>query len=352
MTIVTVLEVLFMCIILTFLFVGLAKFYNKQVNRITSKDGIDFQGYVDINGIKQWICVRGEHRGNPIILFLHGGPGSPESAMACKKYEREIEESFIMVHWEQRGTAKSYSGEMKGKKLLFDDLVKDALSLTELLTSTYHKKKIFLIGHSFGTLIGVEAISRRPDLYRAYLGVGQIVNSIDQENISREFVIEHLKSDGNTKAIQELQAIGCAPYKNTKHDMFLERQYLKLSGGWVANNYSLGKLIQDALFCPYYSIRDYSRAYEGAMYSLDQMLNDEYWNIALDRTRTTFALPVYFISGTRDFNTPAILVRSYFASIAAPQKEMVLVEGCGHLVNFEEPRRFNAEVRRLFNERR
>jgi pimeloyl-ACP methyl ester carboxylesterase len=324
------------------------KIHNHYVDKINSKDGIEYQGFVEINGLQQWICMRGEHQNNPMILFLHGGPGSPESAMASKKYQSKIEESFVMVHWEQRGAGKSYFSDFKDKKLVFTDFVNDAITLTEYLLKQYQREKIYLIGHSFGSLVGIETISRRPELYYAYIGVGQFVNSVDQENISRQFVLEWAQKEGNQQAVQELESIGLAPYRNTKHDIFIERQYLMKSNGWTGKNYSVNKLVRDALFCPYYSCTDYLKAYRGAMYSLDQMLNEDYWSIALDQTHLSFSIPVYFICGSQDFNTPTQLVERYYSVISAPTKELVLIEGCGHFVNFEEPDRFNDEVVRLF----
>jgi pimeloyl-ACP methyl ester carboxylesterase len=344
-----ILIALFAVLLCPILFIYSMKIHNHYVDKINSKAGIEFQGFVEINGLRQWICVRGENLDNPIILFLHGGPGSPESAMAAKKYQGKLEDNFIMVHWEQRSTCKSYSTELQDKKLVFDDFVNDAITLTEYLLKQYHQEKIYLIGHSFGSLVGIEAISRRPDLYYAYIGLGQFVNSVDQENISREFVIEWAKKEGNQKVVQELESIGIAPYRNTKDDIFIERQYLMRSSGWTGKNYSVNKLIRDALFCPYYSCTDYLKAYHGAMYSLDQLLNEDYWSIALDQTHLSFSIPVYFICGLQDFNTPTQLVEKYYSAISAPGKELVLIEGCGHMVNFEEPGRFNDEVIRLFN---
>ncbi|MGD0037509.1 MAG: alpha/beta hydrolase [Bacteroidota bacterium] len=335
--------------IITVSSIFLIKVYNRHTNRIVSKDGIEYEGYVNINGFKQWICVRGENKANPIILFIHGGPGSPESGMGCKKYQGIIEKSFVMVHWEQRGAGKSYDPQIENDPFETDTFVNDAISLSEFLRKEYKKEKIFLIGHSWGSIIGIEAISKRPDLYYSYIGTGQFVNAIEQESLSRLFVMDYLKKHGKLQEYHQLENIGDPPYKNIYEDLSLERKYLIQSGGWTGPNYSMSSLVVDVLFCPYYSFADYYRAYKGAMYSLRKSLTKEYWNIALDKSRTTFQIPVFFISGENDYNTPIPLVEKYYNTIVAPKKGFIKMNNCAHLVNFENPTEFNNDVIRLFS---
>jgi pimeloyl-ACP methyl ester carboxylesterase len=335
--------------LLAALTVTLIKVYTRYANRIVSTDGIEYEGYVDVNGFKQWICVRGENKSKPIILFIHGGPGSPESGMGCKRYQGILEDSFVMVHWEQRGAGKSYDSKIETDRFAIDIFVNDAISLSEFLRKEYNKDKIFLIGHSWGSVIGIEAISKRPDIYHAYIGTGQLVNAVEQERLSRIFVMDYLKTNGKLREYEQLKNIGDPPYKNTRDDIFLERKYLTPSGGWTGPNYSLNALILDVLCCPYYSFGDYYRAYKGVMYSLKASLTDEYWNIALDKSRTTFQIPVFFISGDNDYNTPFSLVEKYYNLITAPKKDFIKFAQCGHLANFENPVEFNNAVVRLFS---
>ena len=336
--------------IVTFSSVFLVKMYNRHANRIVSNDGIEYEGFINVNGCQQWICVRGENKANPIILFIHGGPGSPESGMACKKYQGILEKYFTMVHWEQRGAGKSYNPKIDHDPFVVDTFVHDAISVSEFLRKEYNKKKIFLIGHSWGSIVGIEAVSKRPDLYYAYIGVGQFVNAIEQERVSRLFVMDYLKKNGKVEEYIQMENIGDPPYKNTFEALSLERKYLRPSGGWIGPNYSMSSLAIDALFCPYYSIVDYYRVYKGVMYSLRKSLTDEYWNVALDTTRTAFQIPVFFISGDCDYNTPIPLVERYYNQITAPKKDFVRISQCGHMVNFEKPIEFNNEVVRLFLE--
>jgi pimeloyl-ACP methyl ester carboxylesterase len=327
----------------------LIKEYNRHTNRIVSKDGIEYEGYVIINGFKQWICARGENKANPIILFIHGGPGSPESGMGCKKYQGILEKSFVVVHWEQRGAGKSYDPKIENDPFVPDTFVNDAICLSEFLRKEFKKEKIFLIGHSWGSIIGIEAISKRPDLYYSYIGTGQFVNAVEQERLSRLFVMDYLKKSGKLPEYYQLINLGDPPYKNTFEDIILERKYLLSSGGEIGPNYSISSLVIDALFCPYYSFIDYYRAYKGTMYSLTKSLTKEYWNIALDKSRITFQIPVFFISGESDYNTPTPLVEKYYNTIIAPKKSFIIIDNCGHFVHFENPTEFNNDVVRLFS---
>jgi pimeloyl-ACP methyl ester carboxylesterase len=255
-----------------------------------------------------------------------------------------------VVHWEQRGAGKSYSAALEKTGVTFDDCVDDVLAVTRLLLARYGKHKLFLIGHSWGSLIGVAAISRHPEYYDAYLGVGQIVNVVQQEKLSRKCALAYLAAHGPRADLNRLRSIGEPPYADALRSIALERKFLLRAGGVFGPGYSPGRMSWDLWTCPYYSLLDLWRLGKGASFCQSRLITSEHWDVRLDTTNTVFEIPVFFVMGDRDCNTPYVLARRYYERIRAPQKEFVTIEGAAHMLNFERPLRFNQEVVRLFSQ--
>lgn len=323
----------------------------REQSRITTPRGIDWNGFVDINGTRQYMLIRGQDSTAPVILFLHGGPGSPETGMAQARYQGELERDFVMVHWEQRGACKSLAADPTGATMSFGQFVDDTRAAAEYLRARFAKPQLYVIGHSWGTMLGVEFITKYPEMVAAYIGVGQVVNTIEQERISREFCLECLGKRGRTRDLEKLRATGAPPYRETVASIVTERRYLGECGGWCGANYSYGRLFMDLATFPYYTLADAIAYAKGSEVSIRTMIGGEgFWKFAFDSTHTSFAVPVAFYAGRHDYNTPFELVERYFERVAAPQKQFVWFEESGHLVNFEEPARFQAEVARFFSQ--
>lgn len=136
---------------------------------------------VYIGGVKQWILIRGRSVNNPVLLFLHGGPGSAEWPLV-RDYNRSLEDHFIHVYWEQRGAGKSYSKNIGNMHI--DQFISDTRELLQYLQKRVNREKVFLIGHSWGSLLGILTAEKYPELFHAYIGVGQFVSAKEQEEIS------------------------------------------------------------------------------------------------------------------------------------------------------------------------
>jgi len=146
----------------------------KAVNSKTPKRGINKSIYVDINQSKQWTSIYGQDINNPVILYLHGGPGDPTSTYSYK-YSRKWSDIFTIVTWDQRNCGLSYSEDQNNTTLTYDLFMKDGIEMTKYLTNYLHKDKITLIGHSWGTYLGCNLISEYPDYYDYYIGTGQLL---------------------------------------------------------------------------------------------------------------------------------------------------------------------------------
>ena len=320
----------------------------RKADSIKCPPGIEWSGYVNINGVPQWVLIRGDDLRNPILLFLHGGPGSPLTAVAGKRYSAGLEKHFVVVHWEQRGAGKSYNRALEGTPLKNETLVNDVDAVTLYLLSTYHREKLYLIGHSWGSLLGVIAITEHPERYYGFIGVGQFVNAIDQERISLHFTLDFLRRKGDKAGVAKLTAIGEPPYSSPYDDILKERMALIHTGGSLGPNYPISRSLMDALLCPTFEISDLWHAPQGFSYSLRGVFNEDYWHWALDKTHRKFSVPICFFIGHLDYNTPFELVETYFDEIEAPRKEKVVFENAAHMIPFEDPARFNREVIRVF----
>ena len=212
----------------------------------------------------------------------------------------------------------------------------------------FKKDKIYLVGHSWGTFLAIHAISLRPDLYHSYLGIGQFVNAIEAERLSREYTMEYLQQSGDKAGYDAVKKLGPPPYENALESITLERKYLWKTNGFIAENFSMGKMTWDIFTFPEYSFYDVYRYVKGSIFSLKLLNNGEIWKMELDKQIVHFKIPVYFVSGEYDFTTPSSLVESYYKKIASPEKKFIKISGCAHLPNFENPVEFNKIVIELF----
>ena len=187
---------------------------------ITSK--ISEEKFIRINGIEQWVTIKG-NISKPVILFIHGGPGSPISPYADHLY-KEWEKDFILVQWDQRGTAKTfgqYAPEeltpafLKANPLTVELMTSDGIKLSEYLLKYLKKQKIILFGTSWGSALAVKMVTQRPDLFYAYVGHSQIVNpTIDVAFYNKIHTIAETKKD--KEALEELSNIGPPPYDRAR----------------------------------------------------------------------------------------------------------------------------------------
>jgi pimeloyl-ACP methyl ester carboxylesterase len=302
-----------------------------QSNRIDTIESIV------IGGVKQWIALRSEDTSNPMLLFLHGGPGTAQIAWS-RKAQRALERDYIVINWDQRGAGRSYSSKLKAEDMLIERFVLDAEELVEALLQRFKQEKLFLVGHSWGSIVGVYLAAKRPDLFWAYVGIGQVADMARGELLSYQFTLDESKRIGNQKAIHELENIGEPPYANLKAGG-IQRKWLGKFGGQTVNGTSISMLFKNI------TARDLGflgiiKIIQGAMFSLKN-LEEQQNRVNLFQDVTELKLPVFFCCGRRDYNVPFELAVEYLEKLKAPQKEVVWFEHSAHSPNFEEPVLFN-----------
>ncbi len=303
---------------------------------------------VEIGGINQYLLIRGEKSENPVLLFLHGGPGYPQIAFA-REYQKELEKDFVVVQWDQRGAGKSYSKTIKEESMNREQFVKDTLEVVEYLKRRFSVQRIVLAGHSWGSELGIRAITLAPEHFHAYIGIGQVVHTERQEAISYDYVWQQASIDKNKKALKALKEIGYPPYDNHEKDVMVQRKWLSTYGGIERGIHSMGKIITGTLFASEYTWLDGIRFIKGNYFTRSTMFN-EINDIDFFSDFPNLPVPVIFIAGRYDYNTPSILVKEYYDVLIAPEKKFFWFEESAHFPHFEEPVKFARIMHQLYLE--
>ena len=297
---------------------------------------VDTLERVRLGGVEQWISVRTNDPKQPILLFLHGGPGTAQISFS-RKSQRDLEDHFVVVNWDQRGAGRSYNGRLDKSDMTIDRFVLDAEELAVALLERFGHRRLFLVGHSWGSAIGVKLVAKRPDLIWAYIGVGQVVDMPLGERISYDFTLAEAHRRGNRAAIVQLEKIGRPPYRKLS-DAGVQRKWLSRFNGSVARGSMLGTIARNV------SARDTSprqllKFVQGAIFSLS-CLDAPFNEVVIRDEVPALEVPVFLCEGRRDYTVPAELAVDYSRSLSAPAKEIIWFEDSAHLPNFEEPRRF------------
>jgi pimeloyl-ACP methyl ester carboxylesterase len=295
---------------------------------------------VTLGGFEQTILVRGQDRANPVLLFVHGGPGFAQLPIAAR-YSDQLERHFVVVHWDQRGAGASCAGT-DFAAVTRERIVADALELSEQLGQRFGGDgRVFLLGHSWGSVVGALAVQQRPELFHAYVGLGQVVNGRRNEELSLEFVRAQARRRGDAEALAELSRI--QPPYHTQEELGTQRRWLNAYRGSIHAMERAREAIPAALFG-----REYTLATRLHFFSCFQRSIDRLWD-GLDGFDALtqiprLEVPVYLFTGRHDWNTPFPLIEEWAARLEAPHVEIVWFGGAGHVPPLEVPEEFQRRL--------
>ena len=331
----------------------------KKKNRykISTPNGVDEKTYVNINGQEQYVFIRGNDVNNPMILNLHGGPANPD-AFFTYEFAKEIVDDFTYVSWDQRGCGRTYyknkSTDPENKTADFEQAIEDVDALVNYLCDRFKKDKVILMGHSYGSLLGVNYVSKHPEKVESYIGIGQSV-SIAETQARNYNEIMSLTEQDNPKLSKLTEA-----YLSLKENFNLENlsgfQRLTMSF-FLANMPDLKqknqlKLIFSSPDLAFSDIRwllgmlNLKGHYTGNKKLLDYTFSANVYDAG-----TEFLIPMYFISGEYDKHCNVDVLGEYYEAISAPVKELVIIKKCGHSPQIAEPVLFAEEVKRLLRKK-
>ncbi len=336
---------LIIALVMYLVFPGLLKPHTTPVKpRDNSTVSIAELKKLELGGMDQYILIRGMDRSKPVLLWLHGGPGAAQMPLA-HALDKELESEFVVVHWDQRGAGKSNHCGFDAQTMTFDRYKDDALELVRYLKKRFGQEKVFLLGHSWGSQLGMELAAQHPEHFHAYIGVSQVVDNHRGYEISREWLLKQMQQAENHGDLDKLEKLGDPPY--TRHEKHVA--FAHMVGDYGGNfDVSMPRLAWMALRAPEYSFRDYLRWFNGANRGSGPMWDEVY------ATRTNYIeeipsvqIPVFFLAGKNDYNTPLKLVEEYCQHLDAPMKDLIVFEQSAHTPFLGEKEAFSAALIRL-----
>ncbi len=313
--------------------------------RIATPNGVDDALFVEIGGTPQWVTIRGQDRDNPVVLVLHGGPGSAIAgwAPAFVPWERD----FTVVQWDQPGAGRTFraAGRTIAPDLTVEGMAQDGIEVAEWLRRRLGKDKIVLLGWSWGSILGVQMVKARPDLFAAYVGTGQVVAMQEGEGVAYANVLAKARQRSDSAAIAELVAIGPPPYSGMD-EINTQRKWATL--------YELGlplvpAFVRPQLLAPRTTFADIydlalATAASGAHF-VGPTMTGPMTEIDLRRLGLDYAVPMFVVQGVGDDFTPAEFSRAWLDSISAPQKLFIPIENAGHFAVTEHSDEFLRNLR-------
>ncbi len=292
-------------------------------------------GSARLGGREQWLMIRGEDVGNPVLILLHGGPGFPEMRL-FRHFNAILERSFTVVYWEQRGTDKSFDPGIPVSSMTVERFVGDLDELVDAMRRRFGKDRVALYGHSWGSALGVLYSARFPDKVAAYVGAGQVGDWPASERASYAFTLAEAARRGNRRALRELQEIGPPPH--TGRQVRVQRRWLARFVG-IARGMSTWAFLRITLGGPESSILDLADIVRGVLFS--ECLWPEVSRLNLVETVPVLHVPVFFFIGRQDHVIDAATSAAYLHALVAPSKTLVWFEESAHEPPVEEAAKFN-----------
>jgi pimeloyl-ACP methyl ester carboxylesterase len=313
---------------------------NAKEYAITSPNGIDEGQYVSISGIEQWVTIRGWDRDNPVLLFLHGGPGDVTNPWTFGIFA-PWEKHFTVVQWDQRGAGRTLrkTGPSVAPTMSEDRLVQDGIELSEYLRKHLGKDKIVIVGHSFGSILGLGMVRARPDLFYACVGTGQVADENRNYAVAYDALLKKAQAIGDQRAIDDLKRVGPPPYESGE-GYGVQRRW---ANAFERADQFLNGTLGFAPVSPGNTVQDINDSGDGQLFS-GQHLVRKTKPRGPKELGLEFSIPMFIFQGEEDFTSPTELARDYEEAMKAPQKAFVPIHGGGHFAVFMKSDQFLNEL--------
>lgn len=311
---------------------------------IVGEDGKPLAGslsekiHVNINGVEQGMFIRSKDPTKPVLLYLHGGPAMP-TYFLNQTYPTGLEEDFTVCWWEQRGAGLSFSAGIPPETMTVEQMISDTLAVTDYLRTRFGKEKIYLMGHSWGSFIGIQAAARAPQLYYAYIGVAQLTNQLKSENLAYEYMLKQSKETGNTELVQKLEAAPptlTAPLPDAY--MALRDEAMHTLG--VGTTHDMRSVISGVFLAvwqnPEYTLGEKVNIWRGKWSPASKALWNQMLATDISAGIPQLEIPVYFLHGQYDYTVAYPETKSYFEQLRAPRKGFYTFAHSAHSPIFEE----------------
>jgi pimeloyl-ACP methyl ester carboxylesterase len=303
------------------------------------RGSISEKAFADINGVRQGMFIQSKDAAHPVLLYLHGG--LPEYFLT-DRYPTGLENDFTVVWWEQRGAGLSYGPGIPPETMTLEQFVADTLSVTDYLRDRFSKEKIYLMAHSGGTFIGLQAAARAPEAYHAYIGVAQVVHQRESERLAYEYMLERYRAIGDRRMVRKLEAAAVTMTAGTPHEYLKVRDRAMHSLG-VGTTHDMTSVLRGivwpSLMSPHYTLSEKARLWHGKLVSGVSVLWDDMLAINLADRVVELNLPAYFFHGVYDYTVNYQSAKVYAARLNAPLKGFYTFDRSAHSPILEEPQK-------------
>lgn len=290
------------------------------------------KSYVEINGVKMGMIIKSKDTSNPVLLFVHGGPGMPEYFLT-EDYDTGLEDYFTVVYWDQRGAGLSYSRNIDNSTMTIDQYIDDTVAVTNYLRESFGQDKIYLMAHSWGTYFGIQAVQKAPQLYKAYIAVGQVTDQEESERVAYQYMLDYYKKAGDNNSLGKLKE---NPYPSIGYDNI--RDALMHRSG-IGTTHDM-KSVVTGIFLASLKSRAYTLTEKLNLWRGKLLLNKNTqinMHENLRKKVTALDVPAYFFSGVYDYTVNYKMAEDYLVQLKAPLKGFYLFKNSAHSPMFEEP---------------
>jgi pimeloyl-ACP methyl ester carboxylesterase len=296
--------------------------------------------FVQINGIQQGMIIQSTDLSNPVLLFLHGGPGMPEFFLDTT-HPSGLEQDVTVVWWEQRGAGISFNADIPPQSMTVAQMIADTVAVAQYLAKRFGKEKIYLLGHSWGSFLGIQVAAAAPELFHAYVGMGQVSWQLRSEVAAHAFMLDQYRLKGDAAMVAKLVAAPVS-LSGGLSAAYLSLRDQAMHGLGVGTTRDMTSVITGVFLpvwlCRAYTLREKVNVWRGLSFSRSHLWND-FLATNLTTHVTALDLPVYFFTGLHDFTANHDLARAYFDLIEAPVKGFYTFDSSAHSPLFEEPQR-------------
>lgn len=308
-------------------------------NGRTLTGSISEKTFIDINGVRQGMFIKGTNVSNPVLLYLHGG--MPDYFLS-EKYPTGLENYFTVVWWEQRGSGLSFSKSIPPETMNPEQMISDTKEVTNYLRDRFRKDKIYLMGHSGGTFVGIQTAALYPELYVAYIGVAQISNQLQSEKLAYDFMLRQFRENGETKMVKKLEACPVTLANGTPSSYVAIRDIAMHKLG-IGTTHDMKSVISGIFFpslrCKEYTISEKINLWVGKSHAGISIVWTNIMATDLSQSVTDLKIPVYFLEGLYDYTCSYSEAKSYFSKIKSPVKGFYTFDKSAHSPIFEEPQK-------------
>jgi pimeloyl-ACP methyl ester carboxylesterase len=299
--------------------------------------------FVTIGGVRQGMFIMSKDTTQPVLLYLHGG--MPDYFLTGK-YPTGLEGCFTVAWWEQRGSGLSYSDGIPPETMTSEQMIHDIQEVTDYLRHRFGKEKIYLMGHSGGTFIGIQAAARAPELYYAYIGVAQMTDQLESERLAYDYILKSYSEKGNDRMLKKLEA---SPVINSTPDGYLRLRDKTMHSLGIGTTHDMHSVFTGiflrSLACREYTLSEKINMWRGKSRSGVSSLWTEMINTKMIRKVPEVKIPVYIIGGVYDYTVSYVLAKEYLKELQAPLKGFYTFENSAHSPLFEEPEKMQLILR-------